>query len=336
MTRNRREAHCEALHFEDASYAAVAPLLTEVFTAVDQPLVTRVDILRHVERRYPELFRSLVGGMVPGVQDFRPNDISRYDRAATLLGVEWAAWGNHHRHGQKTFVFAAPLTRLLAHTDVRVPRGSVKLPFPAVYYRWLNSGVTIANDDGTRHEVEGAYLFTERGVDGVLVLTMYVTSRDPHVRVTNALYFSVRWDDPDAVLVTDDFRTLGVPEEYVPIANLAINSTLYLSSPEAETRQILSPHRALDEKKTRHPKKLRRLARERAKTIGVDYTFVGESTVLPTDAHGALLTVHHWVRGHWKMQAYGEHRASRRPLWIKPYERGKDLAEQIQRRYTVD
>jgi len=337
-------------HFEEESYNYAAPFIDDAFTAAaPAETINRADVIR-VLAANPDLMMALVGRLAPTVGEFpAPGETisglppAAY-RAAVLVGVEWAAWGNLRRHGNRTFVFSEPLTTLLKHTDFRVPISAVNLPFPAVYYCWLGAGVEIDNRDGTRHAVEGAYVFHEHALQpgernaaqhSTSVLTSYVVTRDPATRITNALYFSLAWDQPEHVLDTAGARAIGIPDIYVPLANLVINSTLYLSSPEAETRRQLSPHRELDAKTTRNPKKLRRLAKERKRTTGVDYIYVGESVSVPTDGRGAPLTVHHWVRGHWKMQPHGPGLTERRALWIKPYERGKDLGEQIARRYRV-
>lgn len=323
----------ERLHFEEPSYEAIVPFIEEAFATTGKPLLSRADIV-DIMRKHPDVFVPLIALMQRDVMDFRPNDATRIERATMLVAVEWASWANLRRHGQKTFVFSSALTQLLMHTDFRVPCSAINLPFPCVFYRWMDADLVIANPDGTAHRVQGVYVFLE--ADGPdLVLTSYVVTRDPQTPITNALYFSINWVDPTRVLTPDDILRMGVPASLVPLANLIINSTLYLSSPEAETRRAVSPHRALDAKKTQHPKKMRRLAKQRAATTGADYIYVGASVSVPTDGTGARLTVHHWVRGHWKMQTHGTQRAERKPLWIKPYERGKDLAEQVKKRYRA-
>ncbi|MBE3035638.1 MAG: hypothetical protein IMZ70_00930 [Candidatus Atribacteria bacterium] len=42
------------------------------------------------------------------------------------------------------------------------------------------------------------------------------------------------------------------------------------------------------------------------------------------------------VRGHWKMQPYGEKHTLRKSLWIKPYWKGPDFAEIINKPYKVE
>ena len=259
------------------------------------------------------------------------------ERAARFVSLEWAAVANWRQQGRKTFVFAAPLVQLLMRTDFDVPRRYAQLPFSCVYYRWLDSGLTLRDDsDDTNQPLEGAYAFFERGVskDGepLTVLTAFVTSS-----IRNGIYFSFRWNDPEEPIRTADAAALGLPEAYLPIANLLLNSTLYLSSPEAETRNELSPRREIDAAaaRTGNPKKLRRFDRERRKVTGVDYIYVGASIPAASVGERGKLMTHHWVRGHWKQQAHGTGRAERKLLWVKPYERGKDLAEQVAKKYKV-
>lgn len=47
------------------------------------------------------------------------------------------------------------------------------------------------------------------------------------------------------------------------------------------------------------------------------------------------LSVRHLVRGHWKMQAHGPGRKERKHIFVEPYWRGPELAEVVNRDYTL-
>lgn len=54
-----------------------------------------------------------------------------------------------------------------------------------------------------------------------------------------------------------------------------------------------------------------------------------------TRAGGWTLKSRHVVRGHWKHQPKGHHRADRERIWVQPYWRGEDLTTAVTRQYAV-
>ena len=56
---------------------------------------------------------------------------------------------------------------------------------------------------------------------------------------------------------------------------------------------------------------------------------------LSKTAGGRTIDKRFVVRGHQKMQAYGENFSLRKPIWIKPYWKGPELAEIINKPYKV-
>jgi hypothetical protein len=47
---------------------------------------------------------------------------------------------------------------------------------------------------------------------------------------------------------------------------------------------------------------------------------------------GWKLSYRFWVRGHWRNQPYGPERSLRKLIWIEPFQKGPDFAEQIHRK----
>jgi hypothetical protein len=56
---------------------------------------------------------------------------------------------------------------------------------------------------------------------------------------------------------------------------------------------------------------------------------------LSSPGNGRTIDKRFVVRGHWKMQSYGEKHSLRKSMWIKPYWKGPELAEIINKPYKV-
>jgi len=137
------------------------------------------------------------------------------------------------------------------------------------------------------------------------------------------------------------------------VLRIVINTILYMNSASA-----VAEHAHLDEieqlktqkKKGKIPpyiqQQIEKLEDDPYYILGTDITItkadldVWRSYEAPGEpGTGRKLTRPSITRGHWKRQPYGPRSALRKPVWIKPYIRGKELGDQglpvVAHRYTV-
>lgn len=155
------------------------------------------------------------------------------------------------------------------------------------------------------------------------------------------------WNDQTFSLNNDDksFYTDGLV-----FFRLVLNSILYLSSSEAEISDEKSPvpEIILNRDAIPSPKKRRQMTQAAERFSVLDYTKVG-ATVPPitlrspesetesgaSQGAGTRPQVRFLVRGHWRNQAHGPNRADRKIIWIVPFYKGPDIAEQVNKPYLV-
>lgn len=123
---------------------------------------------------------------------------------------------------------------------------------------------------------------------------------------------------------------------------LVLNTILYLSSDSPELTDVPRPR--VDARTMNHAQR-----RAIAQQSCLDYASVGDSIspIYVSRQRSALegpatpsealyrLTYRLLVRGHWKQQAHGPRRASRKLIWVEPYLRGPDVAEVLNKPYVV-
>ncbi|MCP1674512.1 hypothetical protein J2T57_001614 [Natronocella acetinitrilica] len=129
---------------------------------------------------------------------------------------------------------------------------------------------------------------------------------------------------------------------------MVMNTLLYLSSEEAELTPRRAQRQALEEKAAAATsgRKKRLYRKEASRHTALDYSEIGAS-VSPIviergaasgdgkRASGSAPTTRFMVRGHWRNQAHGAGRADRKLIWIRPYMKGPDVAEVVNKPYLV-
>jgi hypothetical protein len=131
---------------------------------------------------------------------------------------------------------------------------------------------------------------------------------------------------------------------------LILNAILYLSSSDPEIVERLSGRKeALDRASSIKSREKAKKARyEARKESELDYFAVGESVPLiyvrkgdvrdaelPCPNDSREYAVRFIVRGHWRNQACGPGLSERRLVWIKPYYKGPEMADLVNRPYKV-
>lgn len=131
---------------------------------------------------------------------------------------------------------------------------------------------------------------------------------------------------------------------------LVLNAMLYLGSSDPDIIQRTSGRpgtlSAADNMKSQiKAKKARAAARKESE---LDYASVGESVkpiyvrkgesdrrVVSDEGRGLLAAIRFIVRGHWRNQPCGPGLTERKLIWVKPYYKGPDMAEMVNRPYVV-
>ena len=133
-------------------------------------------------------------------------------------------------------------------------------------------------------------------------------------------------------------RDAGLQEMEEVIARFVYNFMIYVGSAGAEVSRLHEDEiRRLEAKKKggrtlpkKQEDKLKRLRRNRTYIVGGRARVSREfKEALRATGKARKLTTKTLVRGHWKRQACGKGLQERKTIWIKPYVRGKGLAERV-------
>lgn len=130
---------------------------------------------------------------------------------------------------------------------------------------------------------------------------------------------------------------------------ILINTILYLSSNEPDIIQNLSNFSELENKLSvsKAKSKIKKWKKQIAQTSKLNYSEVGENlppiiverktneTSSSGLGKGNTIEKRFIVRGHWRNQSCGINQQSRKIIWIKPYYKGLEMAELINKQYIV-
>lgn len=130
-----------------------------------------------------------------------------------------------------------------------------------------------------------------------------------------------------------------------------LNAILYISSDQAELLPQVSPRKELEikAKKIASVPKRKKVMKTAKQFSELDYNEVGASVkAIVIKKHSITdeamtssiiqnkLLVKFMVRGHWRHQTCGPKKQDRKLIWIRPYCKGPDLVEYINRPYIVN
>ncbi len=132
---------------------------------------------------------------------------------------------------------------------------------------------------------------------------------------------------------------------------IVLNAILYMGCNDAETIAHLSPHPQLRERlaQVKSLAKRKNIKSSIARSSSLDYSELGANvepiairkpnvgTAGETSSGGAPLVAakRFIVRGHWRNQPHGEKGEQRKLIWIRPYYKGPELAELVNKPYIA-
>jgi len=113
-------------------------------------------------------------------------------------------------------------------------------------------------------------------------------------------------------------------EDAQNMVNIFFNTILYVNDPTRNVRETERPGS-------------RKLKINRKECKRCQYTYLTAPAAYKSlyASSGRTLDKRFIVRGHWRNQAYGENRASRRHCWILPYWKGPQMSEIVSKPYMV-
>lgn len=121
---------------------------------------------------------------------------------------------------------------------------------------------------------------------------------------------------------------------------IVLNSILYLSSNDPDVVEVFNKKR----KGKKRKKKMKPSIGKKSDTSILDFIYVGknaESTDQEKEAQqnknfpSGKINVRFIARGHWRNQPYGPGLKKKKLIWVKPYYQGPDMADLINKPYSV-
>lgn len=295
-------------------------------------------------------------------QFLKSPDIKQVEQSCTL---DYLSVLNFELYDRKTFYISNGLAEHLTQTKLDAPSEYVRLPFPSCLFFYTEHEVIKAfsrvvdrqPDLTVPISVFASSVPAEEG-DRKIILACWQANYERNLAVIKReLLVREDWSI-DRMLKTDWHDIYEIDEgpddsDFYGGKNLdffrtVLNTILYLASNDPDIVEKLSNRENISERirNTKSNAKLRKL-RKRAKSLSaLDYKLVGSGTdsikvrkpSQSGDQHGVKTNKYAkriLVRGHWRNQPYGEGMSKRKLIWIKPYYRGPDMAEVVNKPYDV-
>lgn len=279
---------------------------------------------------------------------------------------------NFELFGKKTFFFDNNLVEQLAFTDLNTLSEYVMLPFNSCLFVF-NSELMIKSfhqilkiedldiDYKTPISIFINSLDSNEGLRTIVFACWHANHTQNYGFIKRQLLIKENWSILD-MLKTDwseiyknekqDFYDEKVfYNEGLLFFRVLINSILYLSSSDVDIINVMSTKKDFDnEKQLKLSKKKRdEIKKENKKNTELNYSEVGrnigkiiinksleKNNINGISAnHSINKYIKFMVRGHWRNQPYGKDLGNRKMIWIKPYFKGEDMGEIINKIYEV-
>jgi len=288
-----------------------------------------------------------------------------------LLGVQPSAatalesmfW--YETFGQQAFMLGKRLQAMFSITSLKnLPRDAIRLPYPCIYVATPDSEVQVWGGNRTQwHRMRGFYMLQVGSK--VLLLMWGGPNKHSHNELDDATAWvtidldeAEKFSDLETYLAdmtsnplrADHDEGMGLMaehaedpmrESYHTVLRLGLNMLLYLQSDareaevstrqerENEIRSRLRGKKNLKKGKAKYAmRELENLSD--AIVTRIAPTIEAQTGTLPTRSTARR----HWVQGHWKRVWVGSADERRKePRWVMPYERNRDMAAAINRRY---
>jgi hypothetical protein len=289
--------------------------------------------------------------------------------------INYLAVFNFEQFGRKTFFFSENLVEHLSLTELIADASFVRPPFDACLFVYrdrisLDAFYKIHGRECPDYETPISVFITNRpaeeGLGKVVFACWHAKEPSAYMFVKRELLIRENWTIDD-MLKTDwgdiykedeggdlkDDDSLFYNEGFL-FFRILLNSLLYLGSNDIDIIDILSPHqdliRKLKEAQSGKTKKNIRKRLQKLKNVSkLNFSKVGDSlgriivkkpgissNQEQEPEESRKLGYRILVRGHWRNQPYGEKKSKRKLIWIKPYYKGPDLAELVNKPYVAE
>jgi hypothetical protein len=276
--------------------------------------------------------------------------------------------------GRKTFFFHNELSNHLIATELNISSEFLKLPFDSCLFVYTAPIAVEKAFAFMNHQIEPADLLSpisvhlttlpDKTAGGDKKLIMVVS----HWRGNNCNFIIKRevairpnWDIEKSLKT--DWEELGEKNNLEGLSDedfymndglalfrLILNSILYLSSNDPDIINRISGREiAIDRANTIKSKLKSKKARQLAQKESIlDFMSLGENIrpiyISKNDSQNFSTNSSYsfkeyayrfLVRGHWRNQPCGQNKMEKKLIWIKPYYKGSDMAELVNRPYIV-
>lgn len=312
-------------------------------------------------------FSSLTLGCFAGNRDMRAFISAVYKRSR-MLGMHEEDIAQHasqilhqtfhlmhwQHFGRKTYYLDDTTYQLLMHTPLpKLPASVLSAPTHSFYLMLPPSAFkfAVAEDAENPQRVEGILVTIDRIEPDAdrREVAVFMTGESKQHGNSNVAYYAVGLGGnallSDIKLGTREGQYASLdPEGHLSrtVPRLVFGLLLYLASEHPDIEPV-PPMKRDKFANIRSPKQreaaLRNQEAKLAKYSRLGYMYVGRhvgeaaranATPEETTTGHWKLDKQVWVSGHHKMQFYGPNRAFRRPIWIQPYRKGPDMAEQME------
>ncbi len=294
------------------------------------------------------------------------------DPVAVFSSFTSSAWqlfmfSNIAAGNARRFRVREPITRILASTDVRVPGDSIELPFAFMVVELPDRMFELHDQQFTTYCTH--LIITKQTLrfldhpDGIPMLNvMHLGALTDEIPAGIVSVQSIELDEKPFAEKLDTWiekpgasmlqgfmagvsaNTATSRSDNSILIAFAANVALYCTNRTSDIvrdnqdtldrLQQLAASRAKGKKRKNAYERLDSARKNTIYVIGDSFEAKDPNVAAMLD-QGRQLNVKHMVRGHWKMQAHGAGMQERKHIFVQPYWRGPDLAEVVNRDYTV-
>lgn len=289
-----------------------------------------------------------------------------HQRADMVCHALFGSFLNFTLFGEKTFFFSDNLVDHLSQTELNAPASLLRLPFKACHFVYQAEVMKEAIDfqgemikqgiDNVRNPIsifatefsegEGRRIvfvaFQDIGLVHPLMIKRSLLLTPPAEikedwTVDDAL--KTNWSESYDTSKMDGDDLIFREGKLLMFFRVLVNGILYLSSNDPDIQKIISPH-TKTQKRKKSRKNRTRIGNGESFVVGAGIrpiVVVKPSEIENSDSEIARLrrAIRFMVRGHWRNQACGMELSERRLIWIKPYYKGPEMAELINKPYQV-
>jgi hypothetical protein len=270
--------------------------------------------------------------------------VSKHAYNITVLLGKIRTW---RENGAKTFILTKELVEAFQHTDIPLDLypADFQYPFDVFLVESDSPMFTTKTPIGTKQIFSILYIadtavYRDTGKmliksDGTITKNLEwnksLTAFYPADKVGVENMMIHMRDDQQIVAAVDlpkvDFGLVPLDREDAQnMVNIFYNMVLYIND----------PNRNRSETESAHTRKIKDGYSKKGVLTSYIVLKPPKSYVPLSSGNGHALDKRFVVRGHWRMQSYGEKHSLRKSMWIKPYWKGPELAEIINKPYKVE